>query len=112
MGIVLILADRACNKIVFLCKAHYYQWIINELRINSTTGNHTYSPTTLFKDEILQNHSSVLNILDNPGHFDDDNELPYLYWIPKLYKTHYKDSLLVPKQCSTRLLSVLLTKKY
>jgi hypothetical protein len=87
---VLVPADKACNNIVFVCKAHYYQCFINELGINSAIGNSTYTPTTFSKDEILQNHASVLNTLNIPGHVDDDNELPYLYWIPKLHKTPYK----------------------
>ena len=56
---VLVPADKASNNIVFVCKAHYYQCIINELGINSTIGNHTYTPTAFSKDEILQNHASV-----------------------------------------------------
>jgi hypothetical protein len=108
---VLVPADKACNSIVFLCKAHYYQCIINELVINSTFGNRTYPLTTFSKDEILQNHASVLSTLNIPGHADDDSELPYLYWIPKLHKTPYKQRLIaVSKKCSTKLLSVLLTK--
>ena len=108
---VLVPADKACNNIVFVCKAHYYQCIINELGINSAIGNSTYTPTTFSKDEILQNHASVLNTLNIPGHVDDDNELPYLYWIPKLHKTPYKQRFIAgSKKCSTKLLSVLLTK--
>jgi hypothetical protein len=33
----------------------------------------------------------VLNTLNIPGHVDNNYELPYLYWIPKLYKTLYKE---------------------
>jgi hypothetical protein len=76
---VLVPADKACNNIVFACKAHYYQCIINELGINSTIGNRTYTQTTFSKDKILQNHASVLNTLNIPGHVDDDSELRYLY---------------------------------
>jgi hypothetical protein len=79
---VLVPADKACNNIVFVCKVHYYQCIINELDINSAIGNRTYTPTTFSKDEILQNQASVFNV---PGHVVDDYELPYLYWIPKLH---------------------------
>jgi hypothetical protein len=63
----------------------------------STIGSRTYTPTTFSKDEILQNHASVLNTLNISGNVDDDYELPYLHWIPKLHKTPYKDTLLVPK---------------
>jgi hypothetical protein len=44
-------------------------------------------------------------------HVDDDSELPYLYWIPKLHKTPYNLQRFIAgsKKCSTKLLSVLLT---
>jgi hypothetical protein len=58
----LVLADKACYNIVFICKAHYYP-CINELSINFTIGNRTCTQATLSKDEILQIHASVLNIL-------------------------------------------------
>jgi hypothetical protein len=58
--------------------------------IDSTISNRTYTPTAFSKDEILQNQASVFNTLNIPGHADDDYELPYLYWIPKLHKTPYK----------------------
>ena len=87
---VLVPADKACNNMVFVCKAHYHQCIINELGINSTIDNRTYTLTTFSKDEIFENHASVSNTLNIPGHVDDDSELPYLYWIPKLHKTLYK----------------------
>jgi hypothetical protein len=60
---VLVPAKKACNNIVFVCKAHYYNCILNELGIKSTFGNPTYTPTALSKDEILQNHRSVLDTL-------------------------------------------------
>jgi hypothetical protein len=65
---VLVLADKACSKIVFVCKAHYHQCIINELGINSAIGNRTYTPTTFSKDEILQIHASISHTLTIPGH--------------------------------------------
>jgi hypothetical protein len=67
----LVPADKYCNNIDFICKVHYFQSIINELGINSTIGNHTGTPTTFSKDEILQNHASVLNTLNIPGRVDD-----------------------------------------
>jgi hypothetical protein len=54
---------------------------------------------------------TVLNTLNSPGHVDDDYELPYLYWIPKLHKTPYKQRFIAgSKKCSTKPLSILLTK--
>jgi hypothetical protein len=41
---VLVPADKACNIIVFVCKAHYYNCILHELGIDSTFGNLIYTP--------------------------------------------------------------------
>jgi hypothetical protein len=46
---VLVPADKACNNIVFVCKAHYHQCIFNELGINSGTGNCAYTPNYVFQ---------------------------------------------------------------
>jgi hypothetical protein len=76
----LVPADKACNNIVFVCKAHYYKCILNESGINSTFDNPTYPPTALSKDEILQNHRSVLDTSNIPINGMNEFELPYLYY--------------------------------
>jgi hypothetical protein len=40
--------------------------------INSTIGNCASTPTIFSKDELFENHASVLNTLNIPGHVDDD----------------------------------------
>jgi hypothetical protein len=84
---VLVPADKACNNIVFVCKANYYNCILNELGINSTFGNPTYTPTALSKDEIHQNHRSVLDTFNMPINGMNEFELPYLYWIRNFKRT-------------------------
>jgi hypothetical protein len=69
--------------------------ILNELGLISTSGNPTYTQNNRTRDEILLNHLSVLNTFNIPKN-QDQFELPYLYWIPKLHKNPYKDTLLVP----------------
>jgi hypothetical protein len=46
------------------------------------------TPSTLSKDEILQNHRSILDTFNIPVNGMNEFELhvPYLYWIPKLRK--------------------------
>ena len=108
---VLVPADKASNNIVFVCKAHYYNCILNELGINSTFGNRTYTPTALSKDEILQNHASVLDTFNIPVNGSNEYELPYLYWIPKLHKNPYKQRYIAgSSKCSTKTISLLLAK--
>jgi hypothetical protein len=84
----LVPADKVCNNIVFVCKAHYYNSILSDLCINSTFGNPTYTPAALPKHDILQNHRSVLDTFNihAPINGMKEFELPYLYWIPKLHK--------------------------
>jgi len=58
---VVVPADIASNNIVFVCKTYYIDCLVNNLGINNNTGNPTYTPTPLSKDEILFNHKSVIS---------------------------------------------------
>jgi hypothetical protein len=102
---VLVLADKAS----LVCKKYYYEFLLNKLGFTSTSGNTTYTRTNLTKDEILHNHLSVLsafNISKNQDQFD----LLYLYWIPKLHKNPYKQRYIAgSSKCSTKPLSLILT---
>jgi hypothetical protein len=98
---VLVPADKANNNIVFVCKNYYYECLLNELGFTSTSGNTTYTRTNLTKDEILQNNLSVLNIFNIPKN-QDQFDLPYIYWIPKLHKNPYKQRYIAgSSKCST-----------
>jgi hypothetical protein len=57
---VIVSADKAPNNIVWVCKSHYIDCLIKELGIDNSLGNPTYTPTTLTKEEIPENHRSVL----------------------------------------------------
>jgi hypothetical protein len=46
--------------ILFLCVNHITDCLINELGFHNLLGNRTYTPTTLPKEEIMDNHRSVL----------------------------------------------------
>ena len=106
---VVVPADKAANNIVFVCKKYYYDCIINELGISKTSTNSTYKQTMLTKKEILANHKSFMtnfNIKTN----DVQNDLPSLYWIPKLHKRPYKARFIAgSSKCSTTELSKILT---
>ena len=82
---VVVPADKASNNIVFVCKTHYINCLMEELGMRTMTGNPTYNLTAMSKDEILQNHHSVMLTfgISLP-------DLPKLYWIPKLHKNPYK----------------------
>ena len=80
---VVVPADKASNNIVFVCKTHYINCLMEELGMITLTGNPTYNLTA--KDEILQNHRSVM-LTFGISLPEEDIDLPKLYWIPKLHK--------------------------
>ena len=57
---VVVSADKASNNIVFACKTHYINCLMEELSMSTMTGNATYNLTAMSKDDILQNHHSVM----------------------------------------------------
>jgi hypothetical protein len=84
---------------------------IKELGINSNTSSNTaYKPTSFDRDEVLANHRSFMTSLNIPSGKESE-DLPYLYWIPQLHKTPYKERYIVGSStCSTKELSIHLTK--
>ena len=75
----------------------------------SAQGNATYTRTTLSKNAILDNHKSVLPSI-GINTLGDEQDLPSLYWTPKLHKTPYKQRYIAgSSKCSTKPLSKLLT---
>jgi hypothetical protein len=96
---------------VFVCKSYYFECLIKELGINNnTSSNTTYKPTSFDKDEILANHRSFMTSFNIPSGKESE-DLPYLYWIPKLHKTPYKERYIAgSSSCSTKELFIHLTK--
>ena len=78
--------------------------------MSTMTGNPTYNLTAISKDEILQNHRSVM-LTFGISLQDDDIDIPKLYWIPKLHKYPYKQRYIAGSaKCSTKSLSLILTR--
>jgi hypothetical protein len=87
---VIVSADNAPNNIVFVSKSVYVDCLIKKLGIDNSLGNPTYTPTTLTKEEILDNHRSVLCSF-GISIKDEELDLLSLYWIPKfLWKCLYQ----------------------
>ena len=59
---------------------------------------------------MLDNHKSVLTSFGiDPN--EDELDLPYIYWIPKMHKNQYKHRFIAgSSRCSTKPLFILLTK--
>ena len=97
------------NNIVFVCKTHYINCLINELGIDKTLGNSTYTLTTLTKEEILDKHRFVLCSFEISTK-DDELDLTSLYWISKLHKCPNTQRYIAwSSKCSTKYPSKLLT---
>jgi hypothetical protein len=54
-------ADRPSNNIVLICKKHYIDCWKIKVGLDSLQGNPTYTANTLSKEEIIDNHMSVLS---------------------------------------------------
>jgi hypothetical protein len=92
-----------------VCKLHYIDCLIKELGIDNSLGNPTYTPTTLTREEILDNHWFVLCSFGISTK-DEELDLPSLYWIPKLHKCPFKQRYIAGSaKCSLKPLSKLLT---
>ena len=106
---VIVPADKAPNNIVFVCKRHYIDCLIKEMGMDDESGNPTYTLTTIPKEDIINNHISVLSSFGVTVS-DDNSNLPSIYWIPKLHKCPYKQRYIAGSaRCTTKPLSILLT---
>jgi len=96
---------RPPNNIVLICKKHYIDyWKI--LGLDSSQVNPKYTATTLSKQEIIDNHMTVLSSFGLSMKVD----LPLLYWIPTLHKCPYKQRYSTgAAKCSIKPLSNILT---
>ena len=109
---VLVPADKAANNVIVVCKKYYMETLIKELGINTTniSPNSTYIPSTDSFDEILKSHCKFIESVGLEMSEEDKN-LPYLYWTPKLHKVPFKHRFIAgSSKCTTKDLSCLLTK--
>jgi hypothetical protein len=106
---VIVSADKSPNNIVVVFKSHYIDCLIKELGIDNSIGNPTYTPATLTKEEILDNHTSGLCSFGISTK-DEELDLPSLYKIPKLHKCPFKKLYIAGSaKCSIQPLFKLLT---
>ena len=103
-------SDKASNNIVFVCQTHYINCLMEEVGMSTMTENPTYNLTAMSKDEILQNHHSVM-LTFGISLPEEDIDLSKLYWIPKLHKNPYKQRYIAGSaKRSTKPLSQILTR--
>ena len=94
----------------FVCKKHYVDILIEELGLHLLPGNPVYNLTDFSASEVLDKHKSVLTSFGIQTN-NEELDLPYIYWIPKMHKNPYKHKFIAcSSKCSTKPLSILLTK--
>ena len=108
---VLVPADKAANNVIIVCKKYYIDTLVKELGINNVNiNNPTYIPIDNSFETIMKSHNQFITSAGLEISEEDQN-LPYLYWTPKLHKSPYKHRFIAgSSKCTTKDLSCLLTK--
>ena len=94
-----------------MCKKYYIDTLVKELGINNVNiNNPTYIPIDDSFETIVKSHNQFITSVGLEISEEDQN-LPYLYWTPKLHKSPYKHRFIAgSSKCTTKDLSCLLTK--
>ena len=108
---VLVHSDKAANNVIIVCKKYYIETLVKELGINNVNiNNPTYIPIDDSFETIMKSHNQFITSVGLKISEEDQN-LPYLYWTPKLHKSPYKHRFIAgSSKCTTKDLSCLLTK--
>ena len=108
---VLVPADKAANNVIIVCNKYYIDTLVKELGINNVNiNNPTYIPIDDSFETIMKSHNQFITAVGLEISEEDQN-LPYLYWRPKLHKSPYKHRFIAgSSKCTTKDLSCLLTK--
>ena len=102
---VLVLADKAANNVVVVCRLHY----INTLK-QDLNGTKAYEETSKDEKSVVYSHLNEI-----PKKFVVDvkerqDRLPTMYWLPELHKSPYKARFIAnSSSCTTTELSKSLT---
>ena len=108
---VLVPADKAANNVIIVSKTYYIDTLVKELRINNVNiNNQTYIPIDDSFETTVKSHNQFITS-GGLEMSDEDQNLPYLYWTPKLHKSPYKQMFIAgSSKCTTKDLSCFLTK--
>ena len=108
---VLVPAEKAANIVIIVCKKHYVDTLVKELGINNVNiNNPTYIQIDDSFETIVKSHNQFITSVGLEMSEEDQN-LPYMYWTPKLHKSPYKHRFISgSSKCMTKDLLCLLTK--
>ena len=97
------LADKAANNVIIVCKKYYIDTLVKELGINNVNiNNPIYIPIDDSFETIVKCHNQFITSVGLEISEEDQN-LPYLYWTPKLHKSPYKHRFIAgSSKCTTK----------
>ena len=102
---VLVLADKAANNVVVVCRLHYVNTLKQEL-----DGTRAYLETDTDEMSVVNAHLNDLPVKFSVCVNEGQDKLPTMYWLPKLHKRPYKARFIAnSSSCTTTELSKLLT---
>ena len=83
-------ADKAANNVIIVCKKYHIDTLVKELGINNVNiSNQTYIPIDDSFETVVKSHNQFI-ISVGLEMSEEYQNLPYLYWTPKLHKSPYK----------------------
>ena len=108
---IIVVADKASNNFVFICKKFYVLTIMKELGIDNVSyvcsGNVTYKAVDKTENQLILEHANILKDKFKLKCKDRDRVIPKVFWNAKLHKTPSKARFIAgARHCTTKELSV------
>ena len=112
---ILVVADKAANNFVLICKKFYVLTIMKELGIDTMsfkcTGNITYKKEEKTENQLIQEHKNILKDEFKLTCNKKDQVIPKIFWNAKLHKAPSKARFIAgARHCTTKELSVKINK--
>ena len=102
---VIVPIDKAANNISFICKQHYANVIVSELKFgvdHIKNINDTYEPISESSSDIISSHRIFLSEYEHQMKEGMDC-LPSMYWIPKMPKSPVGERFIIASpKCSLK----------
>ena len=77
----MVLADKAANNVVVVCRLHYVNTLKQEL-----DGTRAYLETDTDEMSVVNAHLNDLPVKFSVSVNEGQDKLPTMYWLPKLHK--------------------------
>ena len=103
--------DKASSNVSVICKRYYVEVVLNEIGILGD-GSDTYERANRSKEEIIDDNRIYSERLGYKLS-EKENDLPTMYWIPKMHKTPVKHRFIVAaKSSSTKQISTAVSNTF